>query len=131
MSRMLTRTGSYGSYGARSGANTATSSAIPTIAMPMTPMRCRRNDRQARRGVVAVVGAVTSSSAVIGSVLAHAWIEHPVNELGNEIGDDDGEGDNQERALQHRIVAVGDGLDGERTESRPGEDRLHLDRARH
>src|SRR5687768_6165315 len=106
MSRMLTRTSSYGSWGAMTGASTATTRATASIARPMSPIRWRRNERQARRGVVAVVGAVTSSRAVIGSSLAHARIEPAIDQLRDQVGDHHREGDDEKGALEDGVVAV-------------------------
>src|SRR5918998_3392172 len=127
MSRMFTRTFPYGSYGASNGANTATRTAIPSIAAPMRPMRWRRNERHARRGGTAAAGAVTSISTLIGSSFAHARIEPAVDQLGDEVGHHDGQRDQKERALQHRVVAIGNSVDGQRAEAGPRVHRLDLD----
>ena len=56
-------------------------------------------------------------------------IEEAVDQVGDEVGHDDGDRQEQEDALEHRVVARRQGVDGQRPEARPVEDDLRRDRA--
>src|SRR5687768_16580382 len=114
-----------------SGARTATSTAIASMATPSRPIRCRRNERHARRGMMTRGGATGSRMTVIGSSLADPWVQPAVDQLGHKVGDHHRESDEQKSALEDRAVAVADGVDGQRAEPWPRVHRLHLDRARY
>src|SRR5918996_5643034 len=116
MSRMLTRTRASGSYGAMTGASTATSTAAPSMTAPTSPIRLRMKPRIQRRALTVTPGggAVASVARLIGPLrLADPWVEPAVHELGRQVGDHDRDGDDEERALEDRVVALTDRLDGE------------------
>src|SRR6185437_1243595 len=50
--------------------------------------------------------------------LRHAWVELEVEEVGDEVEEDHRERQQQERCLEHGIVALVDGLDDEEPDAR-------------
>ena len=83
-----------------------------------------RRRRSARRRVGPAGAAQASPS--FGS---HAWIHHAVGHVHQQVDYDDGGGEDEDRALHGRIVALGDRVDQVAAHPGPREDRLREDRA--
>ena len=58
---------------------------------------------------------------------AHPWVEHRVQHVAEEIEGDDRERDEEEDALQHRVIAPAHGLDDREPDAGPAEDRFYQD----
>src|SRR5918998_551426 len=102
--------------------------ATSSIAAPTTPLLWRRNARQRQRGSASgATWAVASMATVTRSLVAHPRVEPSVHQLGAEVGHHHRYGEQQEGALEHRIVAVGHRVDGQRAEPGPREHGLDLD----
>src|SRR5919204_1942305 len=91
----------------------------------------RRSAKSARPSS-AIVRATPSTAAGVlsASLIANAWIEPHVREVGDDVGGDDGERDEHEQREQHGRVARLDGGEHQLALARPGEHRLHERRAR-
>src|SRR4030095_7556572 len=143
-----------GSRGAPRGARAAAPSSASTSARPTSASRLRRNWRQARLpgAPVSTRGAgpdLTASGALLAPARAarvhaptrgagpdmtasvgisalprDARVEHAVGEIHDEVHEDEGEREQQHRALQQDIVAGEDRLHHEAPEPGPREDRL-------
>src|SRR5713101_7588102 len=68
--------------------------------------------------------AATAISAGAG-----AGIEEAIEEVDGEVDGDEHQGSDEHRALDHRVVAVVDGLDSEPADAGPGEHRRRHDGA--
>src|SRR3990172_8084002 len=103
-----------GSSGTTQGATTASSARSAT---KPSPSRMSQGMRLPR-GRDSFIAASASSAG------AGAGIEDAIEEVDGEVDDDERDRGEEDRALDDRVVAVVDGLDGEPADAGPGEDRL-------
>src|SRR3954468_4156173 len=97
-----------------SGATSPTTTVSPTRANPASASRLRPSRRSARWR---------------GSGEPEARVEDDIERVDSKVHERDEDGDGEDHALQHRVVAVHDGVDGELTDAGPREDLLGDDRA--
>src|SRR6185369_17885590 len=99
-------------YGSSCGMKPTTSARTSSSAMKApaaSPLGCRASL------------ATKLRAAFMGG--AHARIEQRVEQVREDVDDHHGNGREQEDALQHRVVAVGDRGDEQVADARPGEHR--------
>src|SRR5689334_13429936 len=100
------------------------SSAAPV----MTLAECGSRIRRRAAGMIAGLGtpgAPTLVTVVIGSRLPPgSWIEEHVDEVADQVRGEHGERDDQEQALQQRVVVVQHRLLEQVADARVGEDDL-------
>src|SRR5215813_10805234 len=114
-----------GSYGASRGASTASSTKRPTITPPLMAARLFTIRRRASLQKPGERLRVTRTS----SAVADAGVEVGIGDVGEEIDEHEGRGDDQERTLHDGIVAREDAFDDQAADSRQREDRLGEDGA--
>src|SRR5262245_6144041 len=95
-------------------------------ASPATMVGWRR--RIPRRGGADEASSGTSTPRTDGSV-ADAGVEEDIEDVDEEVQQHVDARDDQDDALDHRIVAPHDGIDGEAADAGKGEDALGHDRA--
>src|SRR5262245_37248239 len=83
-------------------ARSATARSIPVMAKPSPRKPETAFQPRHARGLAASGSAARISGA---SLVTDAWIEPSIDEVGEEIGEHDRDGDQQEDAEEHRIVA--------------------------
>src|SRR5690606_27654226 len=81
----------------------------------------RAEERRAARGL-------SSSHGLLLFVEFDARIEHAVEDIGQKIGNDDGERDHQKNALHDRVVPLGDAIEEHAADALVLEDRFDQDR---
>src|SRR6266545_6523681 len=133
-----------GSYGASTSANTAVPMYTTTSARPMTAPRFLLSRRQAARSAearpaaMAIAGAASASSPAVSGTDASrtdtasvpdARIDQRVGEVDDQVYEQEGNRDQQDAALDHRIVAGEDRVHHEPSDAWQGEHRLDEDRA--
>src|SRR5262245_51422598 len=113
---------SIGECGASNGANTAIRQMAMTMTRPITAPRFSRKDRQnSRRGPGT---AWREGLRATSAGMADPRVDDAVEHVDQEIEEDDDTGDQQDAALEGRIVAPADRFDEPVADARPGEDRL-------
>src|SRR5688572_31582009 len=104
-----------GSAVTNSGATSPTRAVSPTMASPTSASRLRQSRPSARWRV--------------GSGEAEAGVEDDIERVDGEVHERDQQGDGQDHALEHRVVAVDDRVHRELAHAGPREDLLGDDRA--
>src|SRR4051812_142355 len=113
-----------------SGASAVAMQTRTRQARPIVAARLRRNWREARRSVPAMRrGGIAARSSTRRSPVAaisvpDARIERRVEEVGDHVGEEEEGGDDEGEALDHREVAVDDGVEHRRAHAGDGEDVL-------
>src|SRR5438105_809206 len=119
---------SFGGWGLTISAKSARSTSSTTSARPINAPRLCAYDRQnsARRPG----GAPVPTAGVASSGMTYPRIDHAVEHVDDEIDADDDRRDQQNAALDNRIIARLDAVDQPIADARPGENRFGEDRAR-
>src|SRR5579884_4301220 len=113
-----------GSRGASHGAARATTASVARIASPSVAPRWRRTGGRDRGG------ATTGSAAAGGaSAVSDAGVGERIHRVHEHVDDHDAEGKDQQRSLDHGIVATLHGLYQQGAEARANEHGLDDDRA--
>src|SRR5258706_6858098 len=126
-----------GSYGASHGASDALSTSSTTSARPTSARRFLL--KRAHAFMIFAVGAPAQSSGarrsgrtgVRSSLTADPRVEEPVREVDDQVDDDEGQREDQHRALQQDVVAREDRLHHQPAEPGPREHGLGEDGAAH
>src|SRR5271168_691574 len=135
--RTASRNCSIGEWGATILAVSARRTMMAKTARPNTAPRFSRNANQndARGEGCARTAAASSPiglvSAATSAAMADPGIDDAIDEIDDQIDEDNDGGDEQNAALQRRVVAPADGIDEPMADPWPGEDRLRQDSARH
>src|SRR5438034_11479628 len=108
-----------GSWSASHGASVAASTSNRTSARPIRARRFFRKRSHA------------SMRRPRSALSADAGIEEAVREIDDQVDDDEGQREDEHRALEQDVVAGEDRLNHETAEPRPREDRLDQDGAAH
>src|SRR5215210_5851675 len=116
----------FGSWERRSGLRSAIATKAKRIASP--PTACGRARTSRRRASPGPAGRPRQPSGSPSRSRHHPRVELEVKEVGDEVEEDHGEGEEQERSLQNRVVALVDGLDDGEPDTRVGEDVFDGDR---
>src|SRR5579859_42063 len=102
----------YGLCGARKGAKIAAKTRVATITSPASAARLRRSRAQARAVLLAAGRAGARSAPMVAvSTIAHARIDHAIQEVDDEVDERDGQRRQHDDALHQRVVALADRLD--------------------
>src|SRR6202044_1023793 len=135
--RTASRNCSIGEWGATTLAVSARRTMIAKMAGPMTAPRFSRHAAQNEASgegcarTPAASSPIGLVSAATSAAMADPGIDDAVDEIYDQIDEDDDGGDEQNAALQRRIIASADGIDEPMADPWPGEDRLRQDSARH
>src|SRR5690242_3023134 len=116
----LPRSWATGSYGASTGAATATTIATIRTAAPNGARRARAARRTASQRRSRTPGSSRATSA--DSANPDSGIDPAIEEIDGQIGDDEAERDEENDALDERVVACKHGVDDETTHARERED---------
>src|SRR5262245_37549752 len=95
------------------GASTAVTSITTMMTPPAAPSGLRRTKRPSTVPHPGRAGAATttrSTGTPTGLAIAHAWIEHAVQHVHEEVREDDDDRDEHDEVLHDRVVAPQDGL---------------------
>src|ERR1051325_2030953 len=102
----------YGLSGARKGAKIAANTRIATITSPARAARLRRRRAQARAVLLAAGRAgARSAPSVALSAIAHARIDHAVQQVDGEVDQRYRQRRHHDDALHEGVIALADGLD--------------------
>src|ERR1700689_3064411 len=135
--RTASRNCSIGEWGATTFAVSARRTMTPKTARPNTaPLFSRNAAQNDASGEGCARTAAASSpidlvSAATSAAMAFPGIDDAVDEIYDQIDEDDDRGDEQNAALQRRIIAPADGIDEPMADPWPGEDRLRQHRPCH
>src|SRR5580704_6859053 len=128
--RTASRNCSIGEWGATTFAIKAKKTMTPNTARPNTaPLFSRNAAQNDASGEGCARTAAASSPIVVARAAKSAGmtdpgINHAIDEIDDQVDENDHGGDEQNAALQRRIVAAADGIDEPMADPRPGEDRL-------
>src|SRR5690554_5378830 len=98
------------------GAKATTTRKKPIIRIPSSASGLR-NRRRRQRGALFVWMVLTGTS-----VIADPWVDQAVEQVHQQVDDNEGNGDQQNRTLDRGIVAGQNGLHQQSADARPGED---------
>src|SRR5919204_3185258 len=79
---------------------------------------------------LATGGLARTAASLICSGVADAWVDHPVQHVGNQVADGDQEGGDHDHGRDHGPIVAEHTIAQQATHPGPGEDRLGYDCAR-
>src|SRR6266540_3883687 len=126
---------SYGGCGATTPAKIASrTSAMVRLKPSNAPRLCAYACQNSRQGPSTRSGAASRATAAKASLIAASCVANPrvhdaIEQIDDEIDADHDGGDQEDAALDHRIVARLHAVNEPVAHARPGEDRLGQDRA--
>src|SRR6185312_8857289 len=135
--RTASRNCSIGEWGATKLAVSAKRTMNTKTARPMTaPLFSRNAAQNATNGegwarMAAASSPIGGVSAATSAGMANPGVDDAIDEIDDEIDQDDHSGDEQDAALERRIVAPADRLDEPMADPWPGEDGLGQHRSGH
>src|ERR1700722_14924588 len=135
--RTASRNWSIGEWGATTFAVSARRTMMAKTPRPINAPRFSRNAAQNDASGEGCARTAAASSpiglvrAATSAAMADPGIDNAVDKIDDQIDEDDEGGDQQNTALQRRIIAPADGIDEPMADARPGEDRLREHSAGH